>query len=89
MAAEPRAATPTGEATSRGAATASGAALKPVRLSEDEQDAIIECMKSVDAAPLQANSDSEVDLTGLDGVVERFVEKFDPWTKVESHDSWC
>ena len=59
-------------------ATAAGDA---VPLSEEEHDAVTECMKTLDEAPLQGQSDSEVDLSGLDGVVQEFVQKFDPWTK--------
>ena len=67
---------------SSGMATASGVVLKFVPLSKEEQDAVAECMRSLDAAPLQEHSDSEVDLNGLDGVVQTFVQKFAPWTKV-------
>jgi hypothetical protein len=63
-------------------AAASGAHLECAPLSKEEQDAVTECMRSLDAAPLQAQSDSEVDLSGLDGVVQDFVKKFAPWTKV-------
>jgi len=58
-----------------------------VQLSREEQDAVTECMKSLDEAQLQQESDSEVDLNGLDGIVQNFVQKFDPWTKLGSKDS--
>jgi len=68
-------------------AATSGANLEYVVLSKEEQDAVTECMKSLDAAPLQAESHSEVDLSGLDSVVQDFVKKFAPWTKLSSQYS--
>jgi hypothetical protein len=55
--------------------------MKFLPLSETEQDAVIKCMASLDAAPLQKDSDSEVDLNGLNDVVGTFVKEFAPWTK--------
>jgi hypothetical protein len=46
-----------------------------------EQDAVTECMKSVDSAPLQENS-SRVDLKGMDSIVLNFNRNFDLKKKV-------
>ena len=54
-------------------------------LSKSEQDAVTECMKSIDSAPLQENSDSEVDLKDMDSVVKIFGQQFKLRTKVYFH----
>lgn len=61
--------------------------LKTEVLTQDQWSAVTECMKSVDAAPLLEESDSEVNLNGLDEVVDTFVAKFAPWTKVNNSTS--
>ena len=58
--------------------------LRTAQLTPDEQDAVKACMESVDKAPLKEGSDSEVNLQRLDQVVQRFVERFEPWAKVIS-----
>ena len=70
-----------------GMAAVSEGNLEWAPLSKEEQDAVTGCMKSLDAAPLHAQSDSEVDLRGLDGVVNEFVKHFAPWTKVYLYSS--
>lgn len=56
--------------------------LDTVTLSDSDREAIRECMSKVDAAPLKEDSDSEVDLNGLTGVMVKFVNDFDLWRKV-------
>jgi hypothetical protein len=59
-----------------------GAHLECVPLDTKERDAVAECTLSLDAAPFQADSDSAVDLSGLDGVLQNFAEKFTAGEKV-------
>ena len=55
------------------------------RLSKLEQDAVTECMKSIHSAPLREGSDSEVDLKGMDSIMETFVRQFELRMKVDFH----
>jgi len=60
------------------------ASLRIVPLTPDEQNAVTEYMKWVDQAPLKAELDSQVDLTGLDDVLQIFARRIKPWEKVKS-----
>jgi len=56
--------------------------LTAVPIGGNEREAIKKCMILVDAAPLQAYSDSKVDLKELKSVIETFVNEFALWDKV-------
>jgi hypothetical protein len=66
---------------SKAMATASQG-VRTAKLNQSEQNAVTDCMKLVDAAPLREDSDSEVDLTNLDDVMRHFSVEFSLWTKV-------